>query len=294
LPEIKPGRRNYSNFTSYLYVTPAVALVVGFIIVPIVFVIITSFTDWDIIRPMNFVGLKNYINFFKDPIIITSLKNTFMVVALVLAIPMVAGLVLAVFIKNVWFSKGFKSIFYIPIAMSGAGIGIIWKWFYSRTGFVNGILVNLGILDEPRSFLIEIPLNVILVIFAIAWQSTGINMILFLMGLQNIPTEILEASKIDGATDRQNFFYMILPLLKPITTVIIILNIIGSFKVFDIIWVMTGGGPYRGSETLAVSMFKTSFALQKFGYGSAIAVILSLFVFLVGIGYMRVAGRGRR
>ena len=147
MPEIKPGRRNYSNFASYLYVTPAVILVFGFIIVPIIFVIITSFTDWDIIRPMNFVGLKNYITFFKDPIIITSLKNTFMVVALVLAIPMVAGLLLAVFIKNVWFSKGFKSIFYIPIAMSGAGIGIIWKWFYSRTGFINGLLVNLGILE---------------------------------------------------------------------------------------------------------------------------------------------------
>jgi multiple sugar transport system permease protein len=119
-------------------------------------------------------------------------------------------------------------------------------------------------------------------------------MILFLMGLQNIPGEVLEAAKIDGATERQSFFHMILPLLRPITTVIIILNIIGSFKVFDIIWVMTEGGPYRASETLALTMYKESFALLKFGYGSAIAIVLSLIVFLVGIAYMRIAGRDRR
>jgi multiple sugar transport system permease protein len=287
-------RNNRLELVNYLYVTPALVLVLGFIIAPIIFVIITSFTNWDIIRPMEFVGFANYINFFKDPIVLRSLRNTFMVVALVLAIPMVAGLLLAVFIRNVWFSKGFKSIFYIPIAMSGAGIGIIWDWIYSRNGFFNGILTNLGLLDQPKSFLIQVPLNVLLVIFSIAWQSTGINMILFLMGLQNIPGEVLEAAKIDGASERQTFFHMILPLLKPITTVIIILNIIGSFKVFDIIWVMTEGGPYRASETLAVTMYKESFALLKFGYGSAIAVVLSLIVFLVGIAYMRVAGRERR
>jgi ABC-type sugar transport system permease subunit len=283
--------RNFSSIFNYLYVSPALILVVGFIILPIIFVFVVSFTSWDLLRPMNFVGLKNYIHFFNDPTLLSSLKNTLVWVAVVLAVPMLAGLFLAVFIKNVWFSKGFKTIFYIPLAMSGAGIGIIWQWIYSRSGLLNGILLALNVIDKPRSLLILVPLNTFLVILSIAWQSTGMNMILFLMGLQNIPSEILEAAKIDGATDRQTFFHMILPLLKPITTVIIILNIIGSFKVFDIIWVMTEGGPARQSETLAVSMFKESFAMQNYGYGGSIAVILSIIVFCVGIFYMRIVNR---
>jgi len=289
----KKRTRIFSSILNYLYVSPALILVIGFIIAPIIFVFVISFTDWDLLRPMDFVGFKNYIHFFKDPILLTSLKNTLIWVLVVLAVPVLAGLLLAVFIKNVWFSKGFKTIFYIPLAMSGAGIGIVWSWIYSRTGLLNEILQSLNIIDKPRSLLLIIPLNTFLIILSVAWQSTGMNMILFLMGLQNIPNEVLEATKIEGATDRQIFFHIILPLLKPITTVVIILNIIGSFKIFDVIWVMTAGGPGGRSETLAVSMFKQSFIMQYFGYGGAIAVILSIIVFCVGIFYMRIVGRER-
>ena len=123
------------------------------------------------------------------------------------------------------------------------------------------------------------------------YKRQGLNMILFLMGLQNVQPEVLEAAKIDGANEWQTFTRIILPLLKPITTVVIILNIIGSFKIFDIIWVMTAGGPARSAETLAVSMYKESFSLYRMGYGSSIAVLLSFIVFAVGIGYLRIAGR---
>ncbi|HAX18089.1 MAG TPA: sugar ABC transporter permease [Actinobacteria bacterium] len=279
------------GISNYLYVIPALIMVLVFLIAPVVFVIYASFTDWDLLHPMNFVGLKNYIKIFTDPNLLISTRNTLIWVIMILAIPMFLGLILAVFIKNVWFSKQIKSIFYIPLAMSGAGIGIIWNWIFSRTGLLNSVLISLGVLTMPTSWLLNVPQNTFAMVVAATWQVTGLNMILFLMGLQNIQPEVLEAAKIDGANEWQTFARIILPLLKPITTVVIILNIIGSFKIFDIIWVMTAGGPARSSETLAVSMYKESFSLYKMGYGSSIAVLLSFIVFAVGIGYLRIVGR---
>ncbi len=284
-------KRDFFGFTNYFYVLPALIFVLCFLIAPVIFVIIASFTDWDLLHPMNFVGIKNYIKIFTDPNLLISTRNTLIWVVMILAVPMVLGLLLAVFIKSVWFSNKIKAVFYIPLAMSGAGIGIIWNWIFSRSGLINSALISLGVMTVPTSWLLNIPQNTFSMITAVTWQVTGLNMVLFLMGLQNIPNEILEASKIDGSNDWQNFIHIILPLLKPITTIVIILNIIGSFKVFDIIWVMTAGGPARGSETLAVSMFKESFSLYRMGYGSAIAVLLSLIIFIVGVGYLRIVGR---
>ncbi|MCG9478659.1 MAG: sugar ABC transporter permease [Actinomycetia bacterium] len=280
-----------SNWTNYLYPLPALLMVLIFLITPVVFVFYTSFTDWDLLHPMEFVGLKNYVKIFSDVNLLISTRNTLIWVVLILAIPMVLGLLLAVFINNVWFSNKIKSIFYIPLAMSGAGIGIIWRWIFSRSGLLNSFLVSAGIFSEPKSWLLNVPDNTLAMVIATTWQVTGLNMVLFLMGLQNIPGEVLEASKIDGASEWQTFTRIILPLLKPITTIVIILNIIGSFKVFDIIWVMTAGGPARSSETLAVSMYKEAFGLFRMGYGSAIAVVLSLIIFAIGIGYLKIVAR---
>jgi len=285
------NNRIRGSWTNYLYPLPALLMVLLFLIAPVVFVIYASFTDWDLLHPMNFVGLKNYIRIFSDANLLVSTRNTLIWVVLILAIPMILGLLLAVFINNVWFSNRIKSIFYIPLAISGAGIGIIWRWIFSRSGLINSILVATGIFSAPRSWLLSVPDNTLAMVVASTWQVTGLNMVLFLMGLQNIPSEILEASKIDGASEWQTFTRIILPLLKPITTIVVILNIIGSFKVFDIIWVMTAGGPARSSETLAVSMYKEAFSLFRMGYGSAIAIVLSMIIFAIGIAYLKIVAR---
>ncbi len=287
-------RYKFSNtWKNYLYIIPALGLVVGLLLVPVIYTLYISFTNWDGLNPPAWIGLNNYMKFFHDPVLITSFKNTIIWVLLILAIPMLLGLVLAVVIRNIWFSKVFKSIFYIPLAISGAATGIVWYWIYSRSGLLNSFLVTFGIIEKPVSWMINVPINTYAMILAAAWQSTGLNMILFLMGLQSIPVEVLEASKIDGASSWQTFFHMVLPLLKPVTTIVIILNIIGSFKVFDIIWVMTGGGPYRASETLALTMYKEAFAISHMGYGSAIAVVLSMIVFIIGVVYLGIVSRGK-
>ncbi len=267
-------------------------MVVCFLIIPIISVIITSFTHWDLLHPMKFAGLENYIKIFKDANLLVSTRNTLLWVIMMLLFPMVLGLLFAVFLKNIWLSKQLKSVFYMPLAMSGAGIGIIWRWIFSRSGLLNAALLAVGVIEAPQSWLIMIPQNTFAMIIAATWQTTGINMVLFLMGLQDIPREVIESAKLDGATGWRACIHIILPLLKPTTTIVVILNIIGSFKIFDIIWTMTsGGGPARSAETLAVSMYKESFGLFHFGYGSAIAVILSLIIFIVGVAYMRLVAR---
>jgi len=275
-------------FKDYLYVLPALVMVVGFLMVPVVSVIITSFSKWDLLHPMEFVGLKNYFNIFTDVNLLISTRNTLIWVGMILLFPMVLGLLFAVFLRNIWFSNQIKSIFYLPLAMSGTGIGIIWRWIFTHSGLLNSALAALGIISEPRSWLIMVPQNTFAMIAASTWQVTGLNMVLFLMGLQDIPAEIIEAAKIDGASGWKSFTNIILPILRPTTTIVVILNIIGSFKIFDIIWPMTAGGPARASETLAVSMYKESFGLFHFGYGSAIAVILSLIIFVIGLAYLRI------
>jgi ABC-type sugar transport system permease subunit len=286
----KLGRAVWSD---YLFVVPALLFVVAFLLLPVLFVIGTSLTDWDLLHPMRFVGLANYVQLFRDPTLLGSTRNTLLWVVMVLLFPMLFGLLLAVFLKRVWLSRQLKSVFYIPLAMSGAGTGIIWRWIFSRTGLLNAVFLGLGFIDKPISWLLYAPGNTIVMVAASTWQITGINMVLFLMGLQNIPTEVLEAAKIDGASEWRTFTRIIMPLLRPIVTLVVIMNIIGSFKVFDIIWTMTSGGPARSSETLAVSMYNESFGLFHMGYGAAIAFVLSAIVFVAGIFYMRLIGKER-
>jgi ABC-type sugar transport system permease subunit len=280
-----------ASWSDYLFVVPALLVVVPLLLLPVLFVTATSLTDWDLLHPMRFVGLANYVKLFSDPVLLVSTRNTLMWVVMVLLFPMLLGLLLAVFLRNVWLSKQMKSALYIPLAMSGAGTGIIWRWIFSRTGLLNALLLALGVISKPYSWLLNSPQNTLVMVVAATWQITGMNMVLFLMGLQNVPTEVVEAAKIDGASEWKSFTRIILPLLKPIVTVVVIMNIIGSFKIFDIIWTMTSGGPARSSETLAVSMYNESFGLFHMGYGAAIAFVLSLIVFVIGIFYMRIIAR---
>ena len=138
-----------------------------------------------------------------------------------------------------------------------------------------------------QKWLYQPPWNNYAMITAYTWQTMGTNMILFLVGLQNIPHEPIEASQIDGATGWQTYRYVTWPLLQPIATVVILMALINSFKVFDIIWVMTQGGPFRSSETLAVTMYRESFTMFQMGYGAAIAVVLTIFELFLSWIYLR-------
>lgn len=271
----------------YLYILPAFIFVGFFLLMPMVKTLWFSFTDYRGLVKPNFIGLQNYIRFFHDPAFFRSLINTFIWVIATLAMPVSGGLIIAVVVTRVKFAAFYKSIIFIPLTISAVTTGIIWYWMLSpNLGVVNTILRIAGLDFLKRSWLINYPLNTITMIIVWTWQTTGTNMVLFLMGLTALPEEPIEAAKIDGASGFKIFFRVIFPMLRPITTIVIGIAIINSFKVFDLIYVMTGGGPARSSEVLAVSMFRESFTNFRMGYGAAISILLSIMIIAVSFLYV--------
>lgn len=278
-------RREY--IVSYLFIVPAFVLVVGLLVLPMIQNLYYSFTTWNGISPPKFDGFGNYVRLFTDEDFGTSIRNTVIWVVFTLLFPVLGGLLVAVFVDGVKMERLFKSIFFIPLTISFVATGIIWTYMFSKElGVLNNSLALFGVKKGP-SWLTDVPLNTFSMLIAWTWQQLGTNMVMFLMGLSTIPKEPVEASIIDGASRFQTFVSVKLPMLQPITTVVITMAMVNSFKAFDIIYVMTRGGPYHSSETLAVTMFRETFTLFQMGYGAAISVVLSLIVIAVSTVYIR-------
>jgi len=274
------------KISAYLFMVPAIVMVVLFLLIPAGYTVVVSLTKWDGLSTPQFIGLGNYLRFIKDTVFLTSLKNTVIWVIFTLALSVLLGLLIAYFVNRVRFASLFKSVFYIPLTISAVTTGLIWLWMYSPDlGVINTALNALGF--PGRSWMSEVPLNTYSMIISWTWKTVGSNMVIFLIGLQAIPVDPVEAVKLDGATEWQTFRYVVFPMLKPITTVVVSMSLINSFNIFDIIYVMTGGGPYRSSETLAVSMFRESFVLFHMGYGASIAIFLSVIVLFISWIYIR-------
>jgi multiple sugar transport system permease protein len=267
---------------------PALGFVGFFLLYPMARTFLYSFTDYRGLVSYHYIGLENYARFLRDPAFIRSLFNTIIWVAATLVFPVCGGLMIATAVNGIRFEKLYKSVIFLPLTISFVTTGIIWGWMFSpQLGIINNILELLHLSALRRSWLSRFPLNTFSMIFAWTWQSTGLNMVLFLMGLTTLPIEPIEASKIDGASNIAVFFRIILPMLRPITTVVVGIALINSFKVFDLIYVMTAGGPARTSEVLAMTMFRESFTEYRMGYGAAISIILSILVLGVSTLYVR-------
>lgn len=277
----------WQRIEPYIYMLPAILFVGIFLLYPVVYTIYVGFTKWDGLNPPQFIGLQNYVQMFQERVFDTSLLNTVVWVVATLLFPVLLGLLLAVFINRIPLQGFYKAIFYLPYAISATSVAVIWTFMLAPDGTINQLLRVVGLGSFARPWLMEPPWNTITMLVAFTWQTTGTNMILFLVGLQAIPTDPVEAAKLDGASSFQTFRYIILPLLRPITTVVITIAVVNSFKVFDLIWIMTLGGPYRSSETLAVTMYRESFISFRLGFGAAIANFLSLIVIMFSIIYLR-------
>ncbi len=286
-PSRTVGRKAWGRIEPYLYMLPALAIVGVFLLYPAAYTLYISLTKWDGLTAPTFIGLQNYLQIVRAPIFRTAFTNSVIWVVATLALPVGLGLMLAVLINRIPLQGFFKAIFYLPYAISATSVAVIWAFILANGGILNAILRQVGLDSVARSWLISPPWNTVAMIIAYTWLSTGTNMILFLVGLQNIPTDPVEAAKIDGANGWQAFWLVVFPLLKPITTVVVTIAVINGFKVFDLIWVMTQGGPFRSSETLAVTMYRESFVSYRLGYGAAIANVLSLIVIVFSVFYLR-------
>lgn len=238
-----------------------------------------SFTDWNgFDRNYDFVGFANFAKIWTDRLFFNAMVNTAIWMVAAILLPTGLGLMLALLLDGkVPGGRVFKTVFYLPICLSAIVVGQIWIWIYQPDwGLLNTVIeqvtggkFNYAWLAKPDSALGS-------VIVAWSWQQTGLAMVIYLAGLTAIPKDMLEVCEIEGATTFQRTWIIVLPLLTPSTVVVIALSVINSLKGFDILYIMTGGGPFNSSDTLAMHMYNESFKKYLMGYGSAISVVLFL------------------
>lgn len=268
------------------FVAPGVLLVAVLLYLPLMWTLFLSFSTYNGLGDPEWAGLANYREMFQDPDFLSSMFNTLLWVVGTLAVPVGLGLVLALLTWNLRGGVWLRLPFLIPYAISGIGVGLIWSFVLQSNGALDQALHAFGVGDTPR-WLLDAPLNTIVMIVAASWQGVGVNALLFTIGLQSIPKEPLEAARLDGAGGLRLFRSILWPMLRPLTTVVIGLSIVASLKTFDIVLGMTKGGPGRVSETLALTMFNDTFVNSQYGLGSAIAVFLTVVTLLASILYLR-------
>ncbi len=273
--------------TPFLFMLPALLLVGVFFIWSFFRNIYLSLTDAQGARPPAFIGFDNYVRLFNDPILADSVTNTLYWVAGTIILPVGLGLLIAVVSYGIRGGAGYRLPFLIPYALSGTALATLWQYLLNTDGAINAALGSVGLDSLERAWLLSPPMNTISMIVASTWQGVGVSVLLFIVGLQTIPQDPIEAARLDGAEGWRLFRDMTLPLLRPMMIVIIGISLVNSLKTFDIIWIMTQGGPYRSSETLAVTMYRETFVLFRTGYGAAIAVTLSLIVIVVSWFYLQ-------
>jgi len=282
------ARRRSGNQVGALgFAAPAVLLVALLLYAPFLYTAYLGFTDYDGLRPAQFVGLENFRRFLDDPALGTSVRNTLLWAVGATVLPVALGLLVAVLSFGIRGGSLLRLPFLLPYALSGAGLAVIWGFILQSGGAANDLLGALGLPGADTRLLIEEPYNTIAMIVAWTWQQAGVNALLFIVGLQSIPKEPLEAARLDGASGWRLFRHITWPLLAPLTTVVVGLSLVAGLKTFDIVWVMTQGGPGRNSETLAVTMYRNAFVSAEYGYGAAVAFALTVVTGLVTFTYLR-------
>lgn len=275
-----------NKLTPYLFLLIPLAIYLLWVIGPMFYTFYLSLTKWDGLTQPVFIGLRNYEKLFRDPVFYTSLKNNLRWIASFITVPVVLGLGLAVALnQSIPGAKFFKASFYSPMVLSLVVCGLIWSWMYHpANGLINSVLRAVGLDSWTQGWLSNRDLVMWSIIVVAIWRQVGYVMVLYLAGLQSIDPELIDASRVDGCTGFQSFRHIILPLLAPVTVIVVVISIIDSLRAFDLVSVMTRGGPYNSSSVLANFMYIQAFNNYKMGYGASIAVILFLismvFIFL--------------
>ena len=271
--------------TPYLFLLPYLVVFALFRFGPVVGGFLTSFTSWSIVGAPRFVGLANYAALARDPLFYTSVRNTFYFLLLTAPALIVLGFVLALVLNRPLAGRGAaRVLIFAPYAMMSAVVGILWNWILdSNFGLLNHSLaaVHLGPIPWLSSDAAAMPA----IALTTVWWTIGYNMVIFLAGLQDIPPQLEESARVDGAGPWQVLWSVTIPVLRPTTFVVVMLTIINTFQVFDQVYVMTGGGPGTATLTLVQYLFFQAFQTFKLGYGSAIAYIT--FALLLAMAWLQ-------
>lgn len=258
----------------FLYVAPALLLVLVLVYIPIVLTGYYGLMKWDGIGEMEFIGLKNYKDLIQDHLFWDSVYHSFLL-ALFSALSLIGYLMISIILaSNIKGADLLRKIYLIPMLLASVVIAQLWmKIYHPSNGILNHILMKLGVVDPP-SWLADPRFTLFAIIIPVIWQYAGFYILIYYAALKNIPEEIVEAAKIDGATPFQIATRIKLPLIKSVIIVTIVLAVVGSLKYFDLIYIMTGGGPNGASEVMASYMYNQAFKGFNFGYASAVGFFL--------------------
>ncbi|BDZ54464.1 carbohydrate ABC transporter permease [Agromyces marinus] len=256
------------------FTAPNLVLMTMFLFVPMVWALVLSFQDTQGFGDPEWVGAANYATLVSDPVFWRSLFNTLVFTAATVPIELAGGLGLAVLLNSVLPARGvFRTIIVLPMVISGVASGMIAViLFYESNGLINKVLVATGL--DPVAWQSQGGPAMVSVVIAAIWLRIGFNMIIYLAGLQNISPEMYEAARIDGASRWQQFRSVTVPLVGPSTFFLLIMNVIASFQVFDLIFVMTGGGPGNATSVLGTYAYRNGFQIREQGYGAAIGIVI--------------------
>jgi len=275
--------------TPYLYVLPALVFFLTIIILPAVGTFRLSFYDWSGIgRDMQFVGLENYRAAFREgSYFVVSLRNNLIYLVATLAVEMCFGLVMALILDfKLRFFGVFRVLFFSPMVLSMMPVGLLWRFVYSpEVGILNAALRTVGLDSLARAWLGDPSTALYAVCLVSGWRYAGFYMILFYAGLQRIPKQLYESARMDGATDIGCFRHVSLPLLREVFVICVLLCATGAFQAFDLIYAMTGGKPYHSTEVVATWLVDVAFTHNRYGHGSALAVMMTLIVFAIAGTY---------
>lgn len=282
----------------YLYVLPGLIVIALFLFLPMFNSFRFSFSNWNPLKELKYTGFKNYTKLFGNIDFLNSLRVTFIWVLMSVVILPITGLICAVLVEYATNSRRISSVMrtvlFMPMMMSFVAIGLLWQMIYDpNLGLLNSILSLFGLVDpaHPIEYLSRPDVALYWAFVPAIWQWSGFGMVMTSAAMMGIPSDIIEAATVDGATKWQTFFKVILPLLMPTVLSGAAINLIGGFKAFDIIYVMTLGGPGSATRVTSILMYRTAFTENKYGYACAMAVVIFLISVILTIFFNKLRRR---
>lgn len=274
---------------TYVFLFPTLIILFIFTFYPMIYETIASFYKIDYIKNIvRFNGIQNYLNLFSDPLLFIAFKNTFVFVVLAVVAEIILGFLFAIFFyfAKLKYERFFRSLTLIPMLLPPITVSLTWKMMYDYNyGIINWFIKNLG--GNPIEWLNSSKLALYSIILTDIWQWTPFAFLVLFAHLQALPQELFESAEIDGVNYMQKIMYIVLPLIKPALALVMLLRTIDTFRVFDKVYAMTGGGPGNATETITFYIYRNAFRYFQVGYASSAAIIMVIVVILFSLPYIR-------
>ncbi|MDR4228163.1 sugar ABC transporter permease [Bacillus mojavensis] len=288
---------NQNRIIPYLFLLPALVFLF-FVYIPIFENVFLSLFQWSSFSPeKTFIGLKNYVELFRDPVFYQALTNNVLYAVISIVCQVFGGLILAAVLEDKLVRKWspfFRTVFFLPVVISMTVIALLFDFIYNpETGLLNQLLQAVGLDQLTRAWLGDDSTAMLSVIFVSQWQSVGYIAMLYIVSIQKIPDELYEAARLDGAGKIQQFFHITIPQTKEMSFVAVVMTLTGAFTVFNEPYILTGGGPGNASEVLSTFLYKSAFTKDMMGYASAIATVVLIITLALSLMQMKFFKTGK-